>query len=179
MNLRSYCVLAACLMLPACASTGTGTPYDTAQREGWNHYGSQTKDVGPYVALGALQEASGILPEETLQFAIAQALSDRCAMIPVNQEAIRWGQVPSFEWLTSTSERQFYNEDPGTNYAQARYLCYYLQQQGMLRRLYREFKQNQKDDPTGYETLKDVLGETDMNAFKKKWERFVLDLTFP
>jgi len=94
------------------------------------------------------------------------------------QEAIRWGQVPSFEWLTSTSERQFYNEDPGTNYAQSRYLCYYLQEQGLLRKLYREFKENQREDPTGYETLKQVLGEKDMDAFKERWEAWVLKLRF-
>ena len=94
------------------------------------------------------------------------------------QEAIRRGQVPDFEWLTSTSERQFYNEDPGTNYAQARYLCYYLQQQGLLRKFYREFKKNQKADPSGYETLKKVFGEKDMDAFKERWERYVLKLSF-
>jgi len=33
-----------------------------------------------------------------------------------------------------------------------------------------------KQDPTGYETLKRVLGESDMDAFKKKWEKFVLEL---
>jgi hypothetical protein len=29
---------------------------------------------------------------------------------------------------------------------------------------------------TGYETLKEVLEENDMEAFKKKWEHFVLGL---
>lgn len=31
-------------------------------------------------------------------------------------------------------------------------------------------------NPTGYATLKRVLGETDMEAFSKKWEKFVLEL---
>jgi hypothetical protein len=71
----------------------------------------------------------------------------------------------------------FYDDDDrGTNYAQARYLCYYLQQKGLLTRFYREFHAHQKDDPTGYKTLRRVLQAKDMNAFKQKWENYVLSL---
>ncbi len=95
------------------------------------------------------------------------------------QEAIKKNHVPSFKTLTSTTEYGFYRQDPGTNYAQARYLCYYLQEKGLLVEFYHKFFANCKKDPTGYETLKKVLGEKDMDAFKKKWERFVLKLRFP
>ncbi|OHB66494.1 MAG: hypothetical protein A2V70_17880 [Planctomycetes bacterium RBG_13_63_9] len=94
------------------------------------------------------------------------------------QQAIRDGRVPSFETLCSTTDHQFYREDPGTNYAQARYLCYYLQEHGLLRKFYHSFHANRKEDPTGYETLKNVLGRDDMAAFKKDWEAFVLKLQF-
>ena len=43
------------------------------------------------VALGALQAATGLFPEETFLTAIRQALKDKCAMIPLNEEAFRWG----------------------------------------------------------------------------------------
>ena len=33
-----------------------------------------------------------------------------------------------------------------------------------------------KQDPTGYATLENVLGESDMEAFRKKWEKFVLGI---
>jgi hypothetical protein len=46
---------AACLVLAGCQTTGTGTPYETAQQEGWSHYGGKPRSVGPYVALGAIQ----------------------------------------------------------------------------------------------------------------------------
>jgi hypothetical protein len=95
------------------------------------------------------------------------------------QEAIKKNRVPSFKTLTSTTEYGFYQQDPGTNYAQARYLCYYLQEKGLLVKFYHQFHANCKKDPTGYETLKQVLGERDMDAFKEKWERFVLQLRFP
>src|SRR5688572_5556986 len=42
------------------------------------------------------------------------------------QRAIKDNDVPSFEQLMATSDEAFYTKDPGTNYAQARYLCYYL-----------------------------------------------------
>ena len=43
------------------------------------------------VALGALQAATGIFPEETLLTAIRQALKSKCAMIPLNEEAFARG----------------------------------------------------------------------------------------
>jgi hypothetical protein len=95
------------------------------------------------------------------------------------QRAIRNGKVPSFKALCSTTTHQFYRCDPGTNYGQARYLCYYLQQRDLLRKYYRAFRANHKTDPGGYETLRKVLGEEDMDAFKKRWEAFVLSLRFP
>ena len=95
------------------------------------------------------------------------------------KKAIRSRSVPSFKKLTAMSDHQFYNLDKGTNYSQSRYLCYYLQQKGLLVKLYHAFNADQKDDPTGFKILKKTLGEEDMDAFKKKWEAFVLKLTFP
>ncbi|MGB2613167.1 MAG: DUF1570 domain-containing protein [Phycisphaerae bacterium] len=95
------------------------------------------------------------------------------------QETIRAGRVPSFQSLTATSDRAFYTEDKETNYAQARYLCYWLQEHGLLVKFYHAFRAAAKEDPTGYETLKRVLGGADMAAFQKRWEQFVLRLHFP
>ncbi|MHC5007189.1 MAG: DUF4920 domain-containing protein [Planctomycetota bacterium] len=55
MKLRVLWLAGACLVAVGCASTGSKTPYETAQQEGWNHYGWAPDDVGAYVALGALQ----------------------------------------------------------------------------------------------------------------------------
>ncbi|MBN2218045.1 MAG: hypothetical protein JW719_11780 [Pirellulales bacterium] len=95
------------------------------------------------------------------------------------QEAIRRKRVPSFKTLCSTSTRQFYDEDPGTNYAQARYLCYYLQEKGLLETFYHRFRRQHAADPTGYRTLQEVLDRDDLEAFQKDWEAFVLGLRFP
>ena len=96
--------------------------------------------------------------------------------LPGLQQAIRNKQVPPFKTLMEMDSRAFYNDDRGTNYAQARYLCYYLQQNGLLVKFYNEFVTQQAGDPSGFKSLQKILGETDMDAFKRRWEKFVLDL---
>jgi hypothetical protein len=99
------------------------------------------------------------------------------------QEAIRAGHTLSFKKLMAMDDGEFYGGGSNSNYsqfyAQARYLCYYLQERGLLGKYYREFTANAKRDPTGFESLKKVLGERDMDAFKKSWEAFVVKLSFP
>jgi hypothetical protein len=95
------------------------------------------------------------------------------------KRAIRAGELPAFETLTGMSTHEFYDEDRGTNYAQARYLLYYLQERGLLRPYYRAFVASRLIDPSGYETLRTLLGRPDMRAFQREWEAFVLGLTFP
>src|SRR5215208_2272078 len=87
--------------------------------------------------------------------------------LPGLQKAITGQSVPSFKKLTAMDANAFYNDGRGTNYAQARYLCYYLQERGLLTRFYRDFHAARASDPTGFDTLKKVLGESDMDAFQK------------
>jgi hypothetical protein len=96
--------------------------------------------------------------------------------LPGLQKAIRAGKVPEFKSLMSLIAPGFYGEDQGTNYGQARYLCYYLQQRGLLVKFYREFIAHQKKDPTGYQSLQKILGTRNMRAFKIRWEKYVLGL---
>ena len=99
--------------------------------------------------------------------------------LPGLQKAIAAGKLLSFKDLAATNTDQFYNGDKGANYAQARYLCYYLQEKGLLVKFYHEFVAHAAEDPTGYATLQRVLGEADMAGFQKRWEAWVLKLTFP
>ncbi len=70
----------------------------------------------------------------------------------------------------------FYNDGKGTNYAQSRYLCYYMQEKGVLVKFYQDFHAHQKEDPTGFKTLQKILAQKDMEVFKKNWEKYVLGL---
>jgi hypothetical protein len=98
--------------------------------------------------------------------------------LPGLQAAIKAGKLPSFKRLTALDANGFYDDERGTHYAQARYLCYYLQQRGLLTKFYREFHTHQKEDPTGYQSLRKTLGgRVDMDRFKRKWEKYILGLT--
>lgn len=98
------------------------------------------------------------------------------------QKTIREGKLPPFKTLCQADTLKFYNKDPGSNYAQARYLCYYLQQRNLLRTYYHAARAAYRTDPSGYETLKKTLGmksESEMATFQKRWEAWILKLRFP
>jgi hypothetical protein len=93
------------------------------------------------------------------------------------QQALQTGEVPSFRKLCESGEG-FYTADPGSNYAQARYLCYWLQEHGLLRRFYTRFRAEVLRDPGGYSTLVALVGP-DMAGFRREWEEYVLALRYP
>lgn len=97
--------------------------------------------------------------------------------LPGLQTAIKADETVSFKKLMEMDFNDFYTEATGVNYAQSRYLLYYLQERGLLVKFYKQFHTNRKTDPSGYETLKSVLSETDMHQFQRKWEKYILDLS--
>ena len=121
--------------------------------------------------LGSLYEQSGELDGEIHGYTNWR--------LPRLQDAIRKGKLTSFKTLCQTTDTDFYEKDRGTNYAQARYLCYYLQQKNLLKTYYHRFLANHKDDPSGYKTLKAILESDDMDEFQKQWESYVLKLRYP
>lgn len=62
--------------------------------------------------------------------------------------------------LVNLDDDEFYNQRSSFNYAQARYLCYYLQEQGLLKSFYRTFRDNYAEDPTGEKTLVKITGSS-------------------
>ncbi len=93
------------------------------------------------------------------------------------QLAIKDSLLGSFERMMSTDDRGFYEGD-STNYAQARYLCYWLQEQGLLVDYYHRFVENAADDPEGIKTLREILGRPVLSKFQSDWEAYVLELRF-
>ena len=101
--------------------------------------------------------------------------------LPALQKAIRARRVPPFSEMMALSDDDFYGgggngKNSDEHYAQARYLCYHLQEQGLLLQFYNAYVAGVKQDPTGVQTLKAVLDETNLKAFQRKWEKFVLGL---
>ena len=81
------------------------------------------------------------------------------------QLAIQSNRLGDFKTLCETTRREFYDDPNGTNYAQARYLCYYLQEKKLLRKFYHQFLKDAESDPSGYETLQQTLKAKDMTKF--------------
>jgi hypothetical protein len=92
------------------------------------------------------------------------------------QDAIKEQRTVKLSALVATTSEQFYGARSGLYYAMARYLLYWLQQQGKLRAFYRAFRDSAKDDPTGAVILCKSLGVEDLDAFQPQWEKWVLTL---
>ncbi len=97
--------------------------------------------------------------------------------LPALQNAIRAKELRPLEEMISDAD--FYSDAlVGINYAQARYLMFYLQEKGLLSTYYKRFRANVKADPSGLATLKQVLKTDDLARFEKDWRKWVLTLRF-
>ncbi len=92
------------------------------------------------------------------------------------QRAIGAEEAVAIADLVATDDAQFYGDNSGLNYATARYLLYWLQEQGKLREFWKDWLATRKDDPTGAVALKRALGTNDLAAFQAKWQRWVAKL---
>ena len=98
--------------------------------------------------------------------------------LPGLKTALKADAVSSFEKLMGLSDEAFYADDDGTHYAQARYLCYWLQEHGLLVELVRGMQQRGSDDPSGYGLLTKLVGP-DMEKFTARWKKDTLALQYP
>jgi len=92
------------------------------------------------------------------------------------QQAIAEQRTVALSRLVATTSDEFYGPGSGLHYAMARYLLYWLQQQGKLRQFYRDFRDGAARDPTGAKTLCAALGVQDLDAFQPGWENWVQTL---
>lgn len=97
--------------------------------------------------------------------------------LPALQRAIRDKKLRPLRELIEDDD--FYGDrHVGLNYAQARYLLMYLQEQGKLADYYKKLRTDQADDKTGLATLKAVIGPKSLGEFEKEWRGWVLTLRF-
>ncbi len=98
--------------------------------------------------------------------------------LPILQDAIRRGPLPTLQELSALDPGAFYGEGQDVHYGMARYLCFFLQEEGKLREYYEAARTRQGEDPTGYDTLVRTLGEEDMAAFQRRWEAWAARLEY-
>lgn len=95
--------------------------------------------------------------------------------LPALQKAIRENKLRSIEQLIGDND--FYRTDlVGLNYAQARYLLFYLQEKHLLRDFYRHFRDHVTDDPDGLKSLRQVISPQPLAEFEQDWRKWVLEL---
>jgi hypothetical protein len=98
---------------------------------------------------------------------------------PILQTAIRERRTIPFHALFQLDGSGFYGAGLDVHYAEARYLLYWVQLKDALPTFYREFLAHRADDPTGEATLGRVLGEPDLEALQRRWEKWALALGPP
>ncbi len=98
--------------------------------------------------------------------------------LPALQKAIKADKLRPLSELVA--DPAFYKpEMVGLNYGQARYLMFYLQEKKLLAPYYTQFRDHYKEDPTGLESLKKIIGPQSLEAFEKDWRAWVMTLEFP
>lgn len=95
--------------------------------------------------------------------------------LPNLKKEIKAKKLPKLSKLLGTTRDEFY-EASYDAYAYARYLVYYLQEQGKLQEFYKKFSADTKD-LTGATALETVLGE-DLETFEPKWRKWVLAIPY-
>jgi hypothetical protein len=79
--------------------------------------------------------------------------------LPELQDAIKDKTYTSFDKLLKTDYDGFYGTNSSFNYAQARYLCMFLQDKGLLKKFYKNFRDTYNDDNTGKKQLESIYGK--------------------
>jgi hypothetical protein len=97
--------------------------------------------------------------------------------LPGLQKAISAGKLRPLAKMIA--DPKFYREDLlGVNYAQARYLMFYLQEKGLLVKYYQTFRDGVKEDGMGLASLKEVIAPRSLEEFEREWRAWVMTLNF-
>jgi hypothetical protein len=95
--------------------------------------------------------------------------------LPGLQTTIRQGRLRSLEELVA--EQDFRGALVGTNYAQARYFCLYMQTHGVLEEFFRDYRDHRADDPTGAAAAKRAFDDKSWADIDRDFQRWVLTLS--
>lgn len=80
--------------------------------------------------------------------------------LPSLQDALADNSYTSLDALVKTGWNEFYGDRSDVNYSQARYLCMYLQENGLLKKYYKLFRDTYNDDNTGKTQLEKITGRS-------------------
>ncbi len=117
------------------------------------------------------------------------SLYERCTMsnyeitglvnwrLPSLQNSIINKTYKSLKYLFNVTEDEFYGENSGYYYAQARYFCYYLQELGLLKKFYKRFRSNYKEDSTGLLFIEEIFNKK-IELIDEDFTKWVMKLKY-
>ncbi len=97
--------------------------------------------------------------------------------LPALQDAIADKSYKSIERLMKTNWEEFYGDGSDVNYSQARYLCMYMQEQGLLKKYYQNFRDSYNDDNTGIKQMEKITGKS-INELDAEYVAWVKSLKY-
>jgi hypothetical protein len=92
---------------------------------------------------------------------------------PILMEAYNNNKLVPLKELFKTTDYEFYDKDKGTNYAQARYFCMYMQEKGILPKFYKKFRDNFEQDKTGTKFVVELLSGIPTNVGEELHEKTI------
>jgi len=96
--------------------------------------------------------------------------------LSILKDAVKKETIIPLNLLTMLDREEFNGDGVELHYAEARYLCYYLQELGLLRAFYREFRNNSLSDPQGRRTLLQILRKNTLEEVQADWLNFIRKL---
>jgi hypothetical protein len=95
--------------------------------------------------------------------------------LPGLQSVIREGRLRPLTTLIESDD--FRGPLMGTNYAQARYFCLYMQHKGVLEEFVRHFREQRDRDGRGTSSVAHVFGQDALARLDRDFQRWVLELS--
>jgi hypothetical protein len=83
--------------------------------------------------------------------------------------------VPLSDLLATTPGEFYSGPRRAVHYAEARALCLYLQERGVLERFYARFRDGREKDPKGRRALCEVLGAERLDEVESAWKAWLRD----
>jgi hypothetical protein len=97
--------------------------------------------------------------------------------LPILHTAINKNKIPALSTLMKKTTNEFYGKGSDVHYAEARYLCMYLQEKNLLKTFYKKFRDTYESDRTGISQLNETLGKN-INQFEPEFINWVLSLKY-
>jgi hypothetical protein len=97
--------------------------------------------------------------------------------LPALQDAIADKSYTTLDKLMKTDWETFYGNRSDVNYAQARYLCMYLQEKGLLKKYYKLFRDTYSEDKTGIKQIESITGKS-VSELDKEYVEWVNTLKY-